>query len=77
MMKRDSKPLIIEFSFDYNSKEKDESSNSNRNELEEFSIPLVKKVNDFYFSLFKQDEFVDLRTSKTKTEFVYNQILPQ
>jgi hypothetical protein len=64
-------PVIIEFSFDYHAKGKDKLNALNKNGLEEFSISLVKKINDFYFSLFTNDEFVDLKTSKTKTEFAY------
>ncbi len=64
-------PVIIEFSFDYYAKGKDESNELNKNGLEEFPISLVRKVNDFYFSLFTNDEFVDFKTSKTKTEFAY------
>ncbi len=65
-------PVIIEFSFDYSAKEKDGSNELNKNVLEVFPISLIRKVNDFYFSLFTNDEFVDLKTSKTKTEFAYN-----
>ena len=38
--------------------------------LEEFPISLVKKINDFYLAL-QTEEFVDLKTAKTKTEFAY------
>jgi len=66
-------PLIIEFSFDYKSKDKKNKSKGSSNEkiLEEFRISLVRKINDFYLGLFKQKDFIDLKTSKTKTEFAY------
>jgi len=66
-------PLIIEFSFDYKSKDKKNKSKGSSNEkiLEEFRISLVRKINDFYLGLFKQKDFIDIKTSKTKTEFAY------
>src|SRR6478672_5711218 len=66
-------PLIIEFSFDYKSKDKKNKSKGSSNEkiLEEFRISLVRKINDFYLGLFKQKDFIDLKASKTKTEFAY------
>ena len=73
--KKNDNPLIIEFSFGYTTKEKNKSNELDIKALEEFSI-LVRKSNDFYFRLFNQDEFVDLKTSKTKTEFAYNQTQP-
>ena len=71
--KEEKNPLIIEFSFDYNAKAKKNKSKGSSNDkiLEEFRISLVRKINDFYLGLFKQQDFIDLRTSKTKTEFAY------
>jgi len=71
--KEEKNPLIIEFSFDYNAKDKRNKSKGSFDEktLEEFSISLIRKINDFYLGLFKQENFIDLKESKTKTEFVY------
>lgn len=71
--KEEKNPKIIEFSFDFNAKDKRNKSKGSSNEkiLKEFHISLVRKINDFYLGLFKQKDFLDLRTSKTKTEFAY------
>jgi hypothetical protein len=39
--------------------------------LQEFRISLVSKINDFYLGLFEHKDFVDVKTTKTKTEFAY------
>jgi hypothetical protein len=63
---------IVEFSFDYYAKEKNKPDGADKNSfIEEFTISLVRKANDFYLSLLKEQEFVDLKTVKTKTEFAY------
>jgi hypothetical protein len=65
-------PEIVEFSFDYYVKHVNKANRSNGNlYLEEFPLSLVRKTNDFYLSLLKEQEFVDLNTAKTKTEFAY------
>jgi hypothetical protein len=69
-------PEIIEFSFDYYAKEKPDGSDKN-SFIEEFPISLVRKANDFYLALLNEHEFVDLKTSKTKTEFAYTYKPPQ
>ncbi len=64
--------MIVEFSFNYNAKGKNKPNGPDKNMfLEEFPIPLVRGANDFYLSLQAEDEFVDLKTAKTKTEFAY------
>lgn len=63
-------PDIVEFSFNYDAKGKNKSNEPDKKMLEEFPISLVKKINDFYLAL-QTEEFVDLKTAKTKTEFVY------
>lgn len=67
-------PMIIEFSFVYNAKIKENTNEMNNHVLEEFPISLVRKINDFHFGLFSNEEFVDLNTAKTKTEFAYSYI---
>ena len=63
---------IVEFSFDYYVNHVNKANRSNGNlYLEEFPLSLVRKTNDFYLSLLKEQEFVDLNTAKTKTEFAY------
>ena len=65
-------PEIVEFSFDYYVKHVNKANRSNgKLYLEEFPLSLVRKTNDFYLSLLKEQEFVDLNTAKTKTEFAY------
>ena len=65
-------PEIVEFSFDYYTKEVNKSNRSKgKLYLEEFPLALLRKTNDFYLSLLKEQEFVDLNTAKTKTEFAY------
>jgi hypothetical protein len=70
---RESKtPEIIEFSFDYYAKDKNNPDVADKNSfIEEFPISLVRKANDFYLSLLQEQEFLDLKTAKTKTEFAY------
>jgi hypothetical protein len=43
--------------------------------LQEFPTSLVRKANDFYLSLLQEQEFVDLKTAKTKTEFAYTTLV--
>jgi hypothetical protein len=53
-------------------KEVNQVNSSKRNmHLEEFPLCLVRKTNDFYLALLKEEEFVDLKTTKTKTDFAY------
>lgn len=65
-------PEIVEFSFDYYTKEVNKANRSKgKLYLEEFPLSLVRKTNDFYLALLKEQEFVDLNTAKTKTDFAY------
>ena len=61
-------PLIVELTFDYESKNQ---SVKNQTLLEEFSPIVVKKTNSF-FQLLQDEEIADLLTTKTKTEFAYS-----
>ena len=61
-------PLIVELTFNYESKKQPEK---NQTLLEEFSPTVVKKTNSFYH-LLQDEEIADLLTTKTKTEFAYS-----
>ena len=62
-----SRPLILEFTFNYRAKDQ---SNEKDILLEEFSRSLVRKAEIFYLSLQNQT-IVDHNITKTKTEYVY------
>ena len=62
-----SRPLILEFTFDYRAKDQ---SNEKDILLEEFSRSLVRKAEIFYLSLQNQT-IADHNITKTKTEYVY------
>jgi hypothetical protein len=62
-----SRPLILEFTFDYRDKDQ---SNEKDILLEEFSRSLVRKAEIFYLSLQNQT-IADHNITKTKTEYVY------
>jgi hypothetical protein len=48
-------PEIVEFSFDYYTKEINKANRSNgKLYLEEFPLSLVRKTNDFYLALLKE-----------------------
>ena len=61
-------PLIVELTFDYESKNQSEK---NKTFLEEFPPTVVKKTNSFY-NLLQDEEIADLLTTKTKTEYAYS-----
>lgn len=61
------KPMIVEFTFNYKAKNHDEQKEML---LEEYSHTLVTRAGAFYKSL-RMEDVVDLNTTKTKTDFVY------
>ena len=70
-------PLIVEFTYDYSANKEKKGENDKKDKkkisIEEFSVPLVRNTYEFYRSLQENREIVDLKSSKTKTEFVYNE----
>ena len=78
MPKNKSKPIIVEFTYDYDAiKKKEEGKQQNKGNketktsIEEFPFSLVRNTYQFYNSLQDRKKIVDLKSSKTKTEFVY------
>lgn len=67
-------PLIVEFTYDYSainkSKEEKNKNNKLKPTIEVFPIFLVRNTYEFYNSL-QNTKVVDLKSSKTKTEFAY------
>ena len=68
-------PLIVEFTYDYSAvnkrkEEKNKNNNKLKTRIEEFPISLVRNTYEFYNS-FQNTKVVDLKSSKTKTEFAY------
>jgi hypothetical protein len=72
--KKERIPLIVEFTYDYSAinKKKNEKNKSNKIEtsIEEFPLFVVRNAYGFYSS-FQDTKVVDLKSSKTKTEFAY------
>jgi len=62
-------PLIVEFTFDYDSINKDAVIKGTAS-VEEFSLPLVRNSYEFYHAL-QDRRIVALDFSKTKTSFAY------
>lgn len=64
-------PLIVEFTYDYSAISKVKNlKNRIRTSMEQFPLPLVRNTYEFYSS-FQDSRIVDLKSSKTKTEFAY------
>ncbi len=73
--KKEKMPLIVEFTYDYsaiNKKEEEEKNKSNKVKIsiEEFPLFVVRNTYELYSSL-QDTKVVDLKSSKTKTEFAY------
>ena len=72
--KKENIPLIVEFTYDYSAiNKRKEGKNINdklKPPIEEFRISLVRNTYEFYNSL-QKTKVVDLKSSKTKTEFAY------
>ena len=64
---KNSLPLIVEFTFDYEAKKQSEKTESL---LEEFPLTVARTTNNFYH-LLQDKEIADLNTTKTKTDFAY------
>ena len=64
---KNSLPLIVEFTFDYEAKKQSEKTESL---LEEFPLTVARTTNYFYH-LLQDKEIADLNTTKTKTDFAY------
>ena len=75
--KNKGKPVIVEFTYDYAAiKKKEEGKEQNKVKkekilIEEFPFSLVRNTYQFYNSLQDRKKIVDLKSSKTKTDFVY------
>lgn len=76
--KNKGKPVIVEFTYDYAAiKKKEEGKEQNKGRkkekilIEEFPFSLVRNTYQFYNSLQDRKKIVDLKSSKTKTDFVY------
>ena len=76
--KNKGKPVIVEFTYDYAAiKKKEEGKEQNKGKkkekilIEEFPFSLVRNTYQFYNSLQNRKKIVDLKSSKTKTDFVY------
>ena len=66
------KPLIIEFTFRCKAKKQDKDKDKdNEMFLEKYPKKLVLGVTKFYESLQKCNNIIDLDTTKTKTDYVY------
>jgi len=72
------KPVIVEFTYDYAAiKKKEEGKEQTKDKkekkilIEEFPFSLVRNTYQFYNSFQDRKKIVDLRSSKTKTEFAY------
>ena len=72
------KPVIVEFTYDYDAiKKKEEGKEQNKGKkekkilIEEFPFSLVRNTYQFYNSLQDRKKIVDLKSSRTKTEFAY------
>jgi uncharacterized protein YjbK len=67
-------PLIVEFTYDYSAKNKEQWQKNKKDELktriEEFPVSLVRNTYQFYNSM-QDTKVVDLKSSRTKTEFAY------
>ena len=72
--KKESIPLIVEFTYDYSAinkrKEEKNKNNKMKTRIEEFPICLVGNTYEFYNSL-QDTKVVAIKSSKTKTEFAY------
>jgi len=64
---KNNSPKIVEFTFNYESKD---GSEKNKTLLEEFA-PTVARKTDCFYHVVQDDEIADLHTTKTKTEFAY------
>ena len=76
--KNKRKPVIVEFTYDYDAiKKKEDGKEQNKGKketktlIEEFPFSLVRNAYQFYNSLQDRKKIVDLESSKTKTEFAY------
>ena len=68
------KPLIVEFAFDYAAKKVSNNANMSDRKLlllEQFPVSFVSLVNALFHDL-QKEKFVDLDTTKTKTEYAYH-----
>ena len=74
LSKKQRVPLIVEFTYDYSAKNKGNGkknkSDKLKTQIEEFPLSLVRNTYDFYNSM-QDTKVVDLKSSKTKTEFAY------
>lgn len=73
--KKEKMPLIVEFTYDYSAINKKEEGEKNKNNkmkipIERFPLFLVRNTYELYSSL-QDTKVVDLKSSKTKTEFAY------
>ncbi|MDF0682521.1 MAG: hypothetical protein P0116_16305 [Candidatus Nitrosocosmicus sp.] len=60
-------PIIAEFDIDVEAKDLTDSDN-----VEEFPQSKISQINDFYMAFQTEEGIVDLDTSKTKTQYVYD-----
>ena len=74
LSKKERIPLIVEFTYDYSAKNKGKWEKNKNNKLktriEEYPLSLVRNTYEFYNSM-QNTKVVDLKSSKTKTEFAY------
>jgi hypothetical protein len=76
LSKKERLPLIVEFTYDYSAKNKNKGkweknkNNKLKTRIEEFPLSLVRNTYEFYNSM-QNTKVVDLKSSKTKTEFAY------
>jgi hypothetical protein len=65
-------PLVVEFAFDYTAIKDSNDSNGSAGKLslEQFPVSFVILVNALFYDL-QNGKFVDLNTTKTKTEYAY------
>lgn len=74
LSKKERIPLIVEFTYNYSAKNKGKWEKNKNNKLktriEEFPLSLVRNTYEFYNSM-QNTKVVDLKSSKTKTEFAY------
>lgn len=71
---KQSKPLIVEFAFDYTGKKASNNSKGSNGKmllLEQFPISFVRFVDNLFKDV-QKGKIVDLDATKTKTEFAYH-----
>ena len=73
-------PIIVEFTYNYSAikkkKEEKDKKDKMKRSIEEFFLPLVNNTYQFYTSLQVNKKIIDLTSSKTKTQFVYDKYKP-